>query len=120
MNGLVTKAVGRKTVESLVKPEVRAALTPQPYYFCDAADCDTVYVSALGDHLIAKDMRWESRRPKTRSHSATASDMTVRQCVMISGSMLTPGFRKSSGNALRPGNAAAKRPTRAVVAVWEQ
>ena len=28
---------------------------PQPYYFCDAPDCDTVYVSALGDHLITKD-----------------------------------------------------------------
>ncbi len=56
MNGLVTKPVGRKTVESLVTAEVRAALTPQPYYFCDARDCDTVYVSALGDHLITKDM----------------------------------------------------------------
>ncbi len=29
---------------------------PQPYYFCNAPDCDTVYVSALGDHLITKDM----------------------------------------------------------------
>ena len=56
MNGQPTKPVGRKTVESLVKPEARAALTPQPYYFCDAPDCDTVYVSALGDHLITKDM----------------------------------------------------------------
>lgn len=56
MNGQVTKPVGRKTVESLIKPEVKASLTPQPYYFCDAPDCDTVYVSALGDHLITKDM----------------------------------------------------------------
>ena len=56
MNGQPTKPVGRKTVESLVKPEARAALTPQPYYFCDAPDCDTVYVSALSDHLITKDM----------------------------------------------------------------
>ncbi len=56
MNGQVTKPVGRKTVESLVKPEAKEALTPQPYYFCDAPDCDTVYVSALGDHLITKDM----------------------------------------------------------------
>ncbi len=31
-------------------------LRPQPYYFCNAPDCDTVYVSALGDHLIGKDM----------------------------------------------------------------
>ncbi len=56
MNGQVTKPVGRKTVESLVGPEAREALTPQPYYFCDAPDCDTVYVSALGDHLVTKDM----------------------------------------------------------------
>jgi hypothetical protein len=55
MNGQVAKPVGRKTVDSLVTREARAALTPQPYYFCDAADCDTVYVSSLGDHLIPKD-----------------------------------------------------------------
>ncbi len=56
MNGQSTRPVGRKTVESLVKPEAKATLTPQPYYFCNAPDCDTVYVSALGDHLITKDM----------------------------------------------------------------
>jgi hypothetical protein len=56
MNGQATKPVGRKTVESLVTAETRAVLTPQPYAFCDAPDCDTVYVSALGDHLITKDM----------------------------------------------------------------
>ncbi len=56
MGGQRTRPVGRKTIESLIKPEVRAALTPQPYHFCGAADCDTVYVSALGDHLITKDM----------------------------------------------------------------
>ena len=55
MNSQVTKPVGRQTIESLVKPEVKAVLTPQPYYFCDAPDCDTVYVSALGDHVITKD-----------------------------------------------------------------
>ncbi len=56
MNGQVLKPVGRKTVESLVKPELKPDLTPQPYYFCNTQDCDIVYVSALGDHLIAKDM----------------------------------------------------------------
>ena len=56
MNSQVTKPVGRQTIESLVKPEVRAELTPQPYYFCDAPDCNTVYVSALGDHVITKDL----------------------------------------------------------------
>lgn len=56
MNGQVTQPVGRKTVESLIKPEVRGTLTPQPYYFCDAPDCDTVYVSALGDHVVTKEM----------------------------------------------------------------
>lgn len=56
MNGQVLKSVGRKTVESLVKPEVKANLLPQPYYFCNAPDCATVYVSALGTHLITKDM----------------------------------------------------------------
>lgn len=56
MNGQLTKPVSKKTVESLIKLELKTNLTPQPYYFCDAPDCDTVYVSALGDHLIAKDM----------------------------------------------------------------
>ncbi len=56
MSGQVTRPVGRKTVESLVKAEFTATLRPQPYYFCNAPDCDTVYVSALGDHLIGKDM----------------------------------------------------------------
>ncbi len=56
MSGKRTRTVGRRTVESLVKPEVRATLTPQPYRFCDAPDCDTVYVSTLGDHIITKDM----------------------------------------------------------------
>ncbi len=56
MNGRSTRPVGRKTVESLVKPKAKATLTPQPYYFCNAPECDTVYVSALVDHLITKDM----------------------------------------------------------------
>jgi len=55
MNEQVVKPVGRITVESLVKPEIKSQLLPQPYYFCNAPDCDTVYVSALGDHLITKD-----------------------------------------------------------------
>ena len=55
MNGQVCKPVGRITLESLLQAEVKASLTRQPYYFCDAPDCDTVYVSALADHLIAKD-----------------------------------------------------------------
>ena len=49
------KPVGRITLESLLNVKAQAALTLQPYYFCDAPDCDTVYVSALGDHLITKD-----------------------------------------------------------------
>lgn len=55
MNGQTTRPVSRKTLESLLKPEAKADLKPQPYSFCDAPDCDTVYVSALGDHLITKD-----------------------------------------------------------------
>lgn len=55
MNGQTARPVSRKTVESLLKPEAKAALKPEPYYFCDATDCDAVYVSALGDHIITKD-----------------------------------------------------------------
>jgi len=55
MNGQATRPVSRKTLESLLKPEVKAGLKAQPYYFCDAPDCDAVYVAALGDHLITKD-----------------------------------------------------------------
>ena len=54
-NGRRTKPVPRSTVELLTRPEIRASLVPQPYYFCDAPDCDVVYVSALGDHLVTKD-----------------------------------------------------------------
>ncbi len=54
INGQGTRPVGRKTVESLIKPQAKASLTPQPYYFCNASDCDTVYVSALGDQIITK------------------------------------------------------------------
>ena len=53
-NNQATRPVGRQTVESLTNPEVN--LTLQPYFFCDAPDCDTVYVSASGDHLVTKDM----------------------------------------------------------------
>jgi hypothetical protein len=55
MNGQACKPVGRLTLESLVRPEAKASMKAQPYYFCDAPDCDTVYVSALADHLITKD-----------------------------------------------------------------
>lgn len=43
-------------MEGLLQPEIKADLLPQPFYFCNAPACDTVYVSALGDHLITKDM----------------------------------------------------------------
>jgi len=56
MNGQKTKPVSRKTVENLVKPGAKKSLTPQPYYFCNAPDCDTVYISALGGHIVTKDM----------------------------------------------------------------
>jgi len=56
MNDQVTQPVGRQTVESLVNPDVLDRLMPQSYFFCDAPHCDTVYVSALGDHVITKDM----------------------------------------------------------------
>ncbi len=56
MNGQHTRPIGRRTVASLVRPENSVGLTPQPYFFCNAPDCDTVYVSALGDHVITKDM----------------------------------------------------------------
>lgn len=55
-NGQKTRPVGRATVENLVRPEFASELVPQPYYFCNGPECDVVYVSALGEHLITKDM----------------------------------------------------------------
>ena len=55
VNGQIAKPVPRHTVERLVKPGVSTQLRPQPYYFCDAPECDVVYVSTLGDHLVTKD-----------------------------------------------------------------
>lgn len=54
VKGVPTRPVGRRTVEGLVAPAVRAVLVSQPYYFCAAPDCDVVYVSVLGDHLVTK------------------------------------------------------------------
>lgn len=56
INGQATKPVPRRTVEHLVDSETSTQLRPEPYYFCDAPGCDVVYVSALGDHLITKDL----------------------------------------------------------------
>jgi hypothetical protein len=56
MNGKPTKPVLRTTVEGLLKPEFKADVLPQSYYFCNAPDCDTVYVSEGEDHLVTKDM----------------------------------------------------------------
>ena len=56
INGQVTRPVPHHTVERLVRSRVSAELRQQPYYFCDAPDCDVVYVSALGDHVITKDL----------------------------------------------------------------
>ena len=36
MNGQVLKSIGRITVESLVRPEIKSELLSQPYYFCNA------------------------------------------------------------------------------------
>ncbi|HBP87641.1 MAG TPA: hypothetical protein PKK23_14700 [Nitrospirales bacterium] len=56
MNGKPTKPVARTTVEGLLKPEFKPNLLPQSYYFCNAPDCDIVYVSEGEDHLVTKDM----------------------------------------------------------------
>jgi len=55
LNGQACKPVSRITLDSLLKPQAKESLTRQPYYFCDAPDCDTVYVSALADRFITKD-----------------------------------------------------------------
>ncbi len=55
VNGQICKPVGRKTLGSLLNPEEKLSLTSQPYYFCDAPNCDVVYVFALADHMITKD-----------------------------------------------------------------
>lgn len=54
--GQKTRPVGRPAVENLVRPDFASDLVSQPYYFCSGSDCDVVYVSALGDHIITKDM----------------------------------------------------------------
>jgi hypothetical protein len=55
MNGQTCKPVGRITLESLLKPDAKSLMLNEPYYFCDAPDCPTVYISALASHLISKD-----------------------------------------------------------------
>ena len=54
-NEKVCKPVGRITVEALIRPDRRHALTLLPYYFCDSPSCDVVYVSASTEHVITKD-----------------------------------------------------------------
>jgi hypothetical protein len=55
-SGQATIPVSRKTVESLIKPELKTCLTPQSYFFCNAPDCDIIYVSEQTDHVITKEM----------------------------------------------------------------
>jgi hypothetical protein len=54
-NGRPSRPVPRRTVESLVRPELRATLRAQPYSLCESPDCDVVYVAAAGDHVVTKD-----------------------------------------------------------------
>lgn len=53
-NGKICKAVPQITVTTLIRPEHRRSLTAMPYSFCDSPDCDVVYVSASGEHVITK------------------------------------------------------------------
>lgn len=53
-NGKVCKAVPQITVATLIRPEHRRSLTAVLHFFCDSPDCDVVYVSASGEHVITK------------------------------------------------------------------
>ena len=54
-DGARTKGVGSITLDSLLSEEARAELTAQKYFFCSSPNCDVVYVSANGEHVITKD-----------------------------------------------------------------
>ncbi len=97
MNGEVLKSIGRITVESLVRPEIKSELLPQPYYFCNTPDCDTAYASALGDHIITKDMlsiRVGIKETDDPIPLCIALVMIERQYMMIFTIMVTPTFRR--------------------------
>ncbi len=66
MNGGGTKPVGRKTVESLIRPEARTALTPQPYYFCNALDWES---AGAKKPIRAEDAAWEASRRRSSTHA---------------------------------------------------
>ncbi len=54
-NGKICKPVPRITVEALIRSERKLSLLSIPYFFCDSPDCDVVYVSASGKHVITTD-----------------------------------------------------------------
>lgn len=56
MNGQVAKPVGRKTVESLVTHEARAALTPSLIISVMPLTAIPPMSPQIGDHLITKDL----------------------------------------------------------------
>lgn len=49
------KPVPRETLEHLLKPEKRAEIIDQPYYFCETPECDIVYFTDLPLHYFDKD-----------------------------------------------------------------
>ena len=51
MNAQITKPVGRRTVESLIKPEVKSALIPQPYHFC-CQGCVDLFITDPEKYLL--------------------------------------------------------------------
>lgn len=53
-DGSACRLVPRITVESLIGADHKAELTSEPYAFCSSPDCEVVYVSASGNHLIVK------------------------------------------------------------------
>jgi Zinc binding domain len=53
-DGSLCRPVPRVTVQTIVRREHKDKLAATRYYFCDAPDCDAVYVAANSDQAITK------------------------------------------------------------------
>ena len=119
------KPVPRETLEHLLKPEKRAEIIDQPYYFCETPECDIVYFTDLPLHYFDKDDLTEAepaeaagsyrepcpgiddplRREQTvqtelETRTFKVSGITCADCVLhIADSVRRlPGAHKVSGN----------------------
>ena len=74
--------VPRETLEHLLRPQKRAEIIDEPYYFCETPECDIVYFADVPLHFFDKDdltVRVGIKESESQFRSATAWDSQSRE-----------------------------------------